>query len=290
MADIAFFTGWLRENIDKLPVPREQMEEILKGAPDSLVCPLTSGLGLLHSERRSLIQMRKFALALSLCSSVVLFAADTARERLSDTTNVFNEIMATPDKGIPQDLLEKANCIIIVPGMKQAAFGIGAKFGRGYAVCRENHAHWGPPAAIRVEGGSFGFQIGVSDTDIVMLVMNDRGKRRLLEDKVTLGAEATVAAGPVGRQTSASTDVQLQAEILSWSRSKGLFAGIALHGATLRPDNDMNEELYGNKLSNREILAGGQKTPPIAINLITALDRYSPREDGHMGEADRKKQ
>jgi lipid-binding SYLF domain-containing protein len=238
--------------------------------------------------------MRKFALALSLCSSVVLFAADTAQERLSDATKVFNEIMATPDKGVPQELLETANCIIIVPGMKQAAFGIGAKFGRGYAVCRENHANWGPPAAIRVEGGSFGFQIGASNTDIVMLLMNERGMRRLLEDKVTLGAEATVAAGPVGRQTAASTDVQISAEILSWSRSKGLFAGIALHGATLRPDNDVNEELYGTKLTNVEILKGGQKTPPVAIELITALNRYSPREDKDKpiesrGEADRKK-
>ena len=223
--------------------------------------------------------MRKFALALSLCSSVALFAADTAQERLSDTTNVFNEIMATPDKGIPQELLETANCIVIVPGMKQAAFGIGAKFGRGYVVCRQNHAHWGAPASIRVEGGSFGFQIGASNTDIVMLVMNERGMRRLLEDKFTLGAEATVAAGPVGRQTSASTDVQMSAEILSWSHSKGLFAGIALHGATLRQDNDGNEELYGSKLNNRAILTGGQAAPASAMGLIHALNRYSPRED-----------
>ena len=238
--------------------------------------------------------MRKFALALSLCSSVVLFAADSAQERLSDATKVFNEVMATPDKGIPQDLLEKANCVIIVPGMKQAAFGIGAKFGRGYAVCRENHAHFGAPAAIRVEGGSFGFQIGASNTDIVMLVMNERGMRRLLEDKVTLGAEATVAAGPVGRQTSASTDVQLSAEILSWSRSKGLFAGIALHGATMRPDDDMNADLYGAKVTNKEILQGHEKTPASASALVSALNRYSPREDRDKplesrGEADRRK-
>src|SRR4029077_4114111 len=118
------------------------------------------------------------------------------------------------------------------------ALGIGGKFGRGYAVCRENHAHWGGPAAIRVEGGSFRFQLGASNTDVVMLVMDERGMRRLLEDKVTLGAEATVAAGPVGRTTSANTDAKLSAEILSWSRSKGLFAGIALQGATLRPDAD----------------------------------------------------
>jgi lipid-binding SYLF domain-containing protein len=238
--------------------------------------------------------MRKFALAISLCSSVVLFAADSAQERLSDATNVFNEVMATPDKGIPQDLLEKANCVIIVPGMKQAAFGVGAKFGRGYAVCRENHARFGAPAAIRVEGGSFGFQIGASNTDIVMLVMNERGMRRLLEDKVTLGAEATVAAGPVGRQTSASTDAQLSAEILSWSRSKGLFAGIALHGATMRPDNDMNAELYGAKLTNKEILQGNQTAPTSASALVSALNHYSPHEDKDKplesrGDADRKK-
>jgi SH3 domain-containing YSC84-like protein 1 len=223
--------------------------------------------------------MRKFALALSLCSSVALFAADTAQERLSDTTNVFNEIMATPDKGIPQELLETANCIVIVPGMKQAAFGIGAKFGRGYVVCRQNHAHWGAPASIRVEGGSFGFQIGASNTDIVMLVMNERGMRRLLDDKVTLGAEATVAAGPVGRQTAANTDAQLSAEILSWSRAKGLFAGIALQGATLRPDNDVNADLYGSKLTNKEILTGGQTPPAGAMDLIHALNHYSARED-----------
>ena len=223
--------------------------------------------------------MRKFALALSLCSTVALFAADTAAERMSDATKVFSEIMDTPDKGIPQDLLEKANCIIIVPGMKQAALGIGGKWGRGYAVCRPNHAHWGAPAAVRVEGGSVGFQIGASNTDIIMLVMNEKGMRRLLEDKVTLGAEATVAAGPVGRQTSASTDVQLSAEILSWSRSKGLFAGIALHGATMRPDNDVNQELYGTKMTNKEILTGTMKAPASGTALISSLNRYSSHED-----------
>jgi lipid-binding SYLF domain-containing protein len=222
--------------------------------------------------------MRKFALALSLCSSVALFAADSPRERLADTTKVFNEIMATPDKGIPQELLETAHCIIIVPGTKQAAFGIGAKFGRGYAVCRENRSHWGAPAGIRVEGGSFGFQIGISNTDVVMLVMNERGMRRLLEDKFTLGGEATVAAGPVGREASANTDVQMQAEILSYSRSKGLFAGIALQGATLRQDIDVNQELYGSKLSNKEILKDGHAAPAGASELIHSLNRYSPRE------------
>ena len=221
--------------------------------------------------------MRKLALALSLCSSMVLLAEDTAKERLADATKVFSEIMATPDKGIPQDLLDKAHCIVIVPGMKQAALGIGAKFGRGYAVCRNNGA-WGAPAAMRVEGGSFGFQIGASNTDVVMLMMNEKGMRRLLEDKFTLGAEATVAAGPVGRQAGANTDAQLSAEILSYSRSKGLFAGVALQGATLRSDPDVNEELYGSKLHTKDILAGEHTAPAAATELNAALTRYSPHE------------
>ena len=223
--------------------------------------------------------MRKIALALSLCAAAVMYADDTPQERLTDATQVFNDIMATPDKGIPQELLEKANCIVIVPGMKKAAFIVGGKFGRGYAVCRENRGHWGAPAAIRVEGGSFGFQIGASNTDIVMLVMNQKGMRRLMSDKFTIGAEATAAAGPVGRHASANTDAQLSAEILSWSRSKGLFAGVSLDGATLRPDEDANQELYGSKMNNKEILTGSTKTPTSAAPLIAALDRYSPHEN-----------
>ncbi|MCX6625206.1 MAG: lipid-binding SYLF domain-containing protein [Acidobacteria bacterium] len=188
--------------------------------------------------------------------------------------------MATPDKGIPRDLVEKAHCIVIVPGMKQAASGIGGKLGRGFAVCRQNRANWGGPAGVRVEGGSVGFQIGASGTDIVMLVMNDRGVRRLLEDEFTLGSEATVAAGPVGRQTSASTNVQTSAEILSWSRSNGRFAGIALHGATLRPDNDVNQELYGAQLTHNEILTRSWKAPAGVMGSLTAaLNRYLPRAD-----------
>ena len=222
--------------------------------------------------------MRKFALALALSSSAVLLGADTAAERLSDATNVFAEVMATPDKGIPQDLLEKAHCIVIVPGLKQAAFVVGGKFGKGFVDCRQKGGGWGSPAAIRVEGGSVGFQIGGSSTDVVMLVMNERGLRRLLEDKFTLGGEATVAAGPVGRSTSANTDAQLSAEILSWSRSKGLFAGIALQGATLRPDEDANKEMYGAKLTNKEILTGDVKRPAAAGPLNAALSKYSFRE------------
>ena len=198
---------------------------------------------------------------------------------MTDATHVFSEIMATPDKGIPEDLLGKAHCIVIVPGLKQAAFGVGGKFGRGYAICRRERAGWGAPAAIRVEGGSFGFQIGASSTDVIMLVMNEQGMRRLMEDKFTLGGEATVAAGPVGRSTAANTDVQLSAEILSWSRSKGLFAGVALQGATLRGDEDANQELYGTKLISKDILLTDRKVPAGAQALISALNRYSRYED-----------
>jgi lipid-binding SYLF domain-containing protein len=223
--------------------------------------------------------MRKVALALSLLSPALLLqAADTAEERLSDAAKVFTEIMSTPDKGIPQDLLEKAHCIVIVPGMKQAGFVVGGKFGRGYASCRKSGGGWTAPAAMRVEGGSFGFQIGASSTDVVMLMMNERGMRRLLEDKFTLGAEASVAAGPVGRQTSAMTDAQISAEILSWSRSKGLFAGIALSGATLRPDHDANQELYGRKVEAKEILTAGVAPTAAAKPLLQELSRYSHHE------------
>jgi len=217
---------------------------------------------------------------MSLCSCVFLAsAADSPQERITDATHVFSEIMATPDKGIPQDLLEKAHCIVIVPGLKQAAFGIGGKFGRGYAICRRERAGWGAPAAIRVEGGSFGFQLGASSTDVIMLVMSERGMRRLMEDKFTLGGEATVAAGPVGRSTAANTDVQLSAEILSWSRSKGLFAGIALQGATLRGDKDVNRELYNRDLVSKDILLTERKAPVEAQPLIAALNRYSRYEE-----------
>jgi SH3 domain-containing YSC84-like protein 1 len=224
--------------------------------------------------------MRKYVLALSISASAfLLHADDTAAERLSDANQVFHEIMATPDKGIPDELLEKAHCVVIVPGMKQAGFVVGGKFGKGYAVCRKGRGGWAPPEAIRVEGGSFGFQIGASSTDVVMLVMNERGMRRLTEDKFTLGAEASVAAGPVGRHTTAQTDVQLSAEILSWSRSKGLFAGIALTGATLRPDDDTNAELYGHKMSAKDILTGDVATPAAAKPLLATLSKYSFREE-----------
>jgi lipid-binding SYLF domain-containing protein len=175
--------------------------------------------------------------------------------------------MRTPDKGIPQDLLAKSQCIVIIPGVKKAAFVIGAEYGRGFAECRhEDGKGWGAPAAIRMEGGSFGFQIGGSDTDLVLLVMNRRGM---------VSADASVAAGPVGRTTKAATDASMTAEILAWSRAKGLFAGVSVNGATLRPDADRNLELYGTKLSNKDVLMGSKEPPVAARPLIRELDRYS---------------
>jgi lipid-binding SYLF domain-containing protein len=214
-----------------------------------------------------------------MCFSALWLHAETAQERLKEATDVFNEVMATPDKGVPQDLLEKAHCVVIVPGVKQAAFIIGGKYGRGFATCRRDNNGWGAPGAVRVEGGSFGFQIGASATDVIMLVMNERGMKHLLEDKFTVGGEATVAAGPVGRTAAAQTDAQLSADILSWSRAKGLFAGIALQGATLRNDLDENKALYGTPLHNKDILMTNMKAPAAAHPLIAALNKYSRYEE-----------
>src|SRR3984957_15408525 len=221
--------------------------------------------------------MRNLALAASfVLATTSVISAETTQERLSDSARVFSEVMKTPDKGIPQDLLAKAQCVVIIPGMKKAAFVVGAEYGRGFAECRhEDGKGWGAPAAVRMEGGSFGFQIGASDTDVILLVMNRHGMVRLTEDKVQLGADASVAAGPVGRTTKAGTDASMTGEILAWSRAKGLFAGVSLSGATLRPDGDRNKELYGTKLSNKDVLMGSMQPPAAARPLIRELDRYS---------------
>jgi lipid-binding SYLF domain-containing protein len=187
------------------------------------------------------------------------------------------EIMETPDNAIPQELLQSCQCIVIVPGMKKAAFIIGAKYGKGFLLCRKDSGTgWSAPAAIMVEGGSFGFQLGGSSTDVVMLVMNSGGVDKLLSSKFTLGADASVAAGPVGRTASAKTDLQLDAEILSYSRSRGLFAGVALNGATLRPDEDTSTELYGDKVTNREIVTGTKtRESEAGTNLTMVMNKYS---------------
>ena len=210
----------------------------------------------------------------------LLSAASDGAKRLNAAATVFSEVMSAPDKGIPSELLENAHCIVIVPSLKTAAFVFGAKYGKGYLTCRsKNNTGWSAPGTVRIEGGSFGFQIGGSETDVVMLVMNDEGEGKLLSSKFTLGAEGSVAAGPVGRTATAQTDAQLHAEILSWSRSQGLFAGIALEGATLRQDLDDNAELYGGrKLDNREIVTQHVHPPKSAARLLALLNKYSRHE------------
>src|SRR5579871_6766473 len=179
--------------------------------------------------------MRTLFAAFTVSAALVCGAEADAPKRLIAAADSFKEVMDVPDKAIPQDLLNKAQCAVIVPGLKKGAFIIGAKYGKGFVSCRNKGAGWSAPAAIRVEGGSFGFQIGGAETDVFMLVMNDKGMQRLLSTKFTLGGEASVAAGPVGRDTQAQTDAAMTAEILTWSRQRGLFAGLALNGATLRP-------------------------------------------------------
>jgi len=199
-------------------------------------------------------------------------------ERLQTSTKVLQEATSAPDGGIPGDLLEKAHCAVIVPGLKKGAFIVSAKFGRGFITCR-NSAGWSAPAAIKVEGGGVGFQIGASETDVILLVMNDRGAKRLMSSEFTLGAEGEVAAGPVGRNSSAQTDAKLTAEILSWSRARGVFAGVSLQGATLREDKDGNADLYGRKMSTEEVVNSSTAPTPAGKGLTDLLTSHSPRED-----------
>jgi lipid-binding SYLF domain-containing protein len=196
--------------------------------------------------------------------------------RLTEAAEVFEEVMKTPDKGIPQDLLAKAHCIVIVPGLKKAAFIVGGKYGKGYLSCRNGGGSgWSAPGTVRIEGGSVGFQIGGSETDAVLLVMNASGMDKLLSSEFTLGGEGMAAAGPVGRTVTAQTDALMRAEILSWSRSRGLFAGVSLTGATLRGDLDDNATLYGKKLDNRTIVTTKVQPPKAAAKLLFLLNRYS---------------
>jgi lipid-binding SYLF domain-containing protein len=215
---------------------------------------------------------------------VTLAAADSTSktaERLDDAASLFGEIMGAPDKSIPQDLLEKSHCIVLVPGLKKGAFVVGGKYGRGFAVCRSASGQgWGPPAAIRIEGGSFGIQIGFSSSDVVLLVMNERGMQKLTTSKFTIGADATAAIGPVGRNATAQTDALMHAEILSWSRSRGAFAGASLDGATLRNDLDENEAMYRQRWTSKQILGSGAEVPAMASKLISELNKYSPRKAG----------
>jgi SH3 domain-containing YSC84-like protein 1 len=209
-----------------------------------------------------------------LIATSVMASAENYQQRLADSTTVLHEMSQASDKGIPQDLLQKAQCVVVVPGLKKVAFVGGGKYGRGYASCLTKK-EWSGPAAVKIEGGSFGLQLGASSTDVIMLILNDGGMQKLLSDKFTLGGEAAAAAGPVGRNTSANTDVLMKAEILSWSRSRGVFAGLSLEGATLRQDEDENAKLYGKPLTNKEILTGTVKRPTMASPFLAQLQRFS---------------
>jgi len=210
------------------------------------------------------------------------FAAGESKDnfnQLQKATNVLNEVMGTPDKSIPGDLLEKAVCVGIIPSEMKFAFGFGGTYGRGVLVCRRGgNGVWGAPSMFTVGGGSFGFQIGGKSTDVVFIVMNPDGARKLVQDSVKLGAEVSAAAGPVGRSAQGATDAQLHAEILSYSRSQGLFAGVSLSGAVVKQDEDDNQKLYGRKVTAKQILIDGTvRTPRGARSLDSTLAKYSPK-------------
>jgi len=207
----------------------------------------------------------------------LMMGAHDAEKRVDEAAKVFEEINATPDKGIPQDILEKAQCVGIVPGLKRAGFIVGAKYGKGVLVCRTSGGNgWTGPSTIRVEGGSVGFQIGAGETDLVFAIMNERGMQKLLDSKFTVGGDAAAMAGPVGRTAEAQTDAYMRAEILSWSRARGAFAGVSLTGSTMRPDDDDNRALYGKRVRHRDILTGKVKPPASADVLYSSLSKYMP--------------
>src|SRR5271156_4686878 len=208
--------------------------------------------------------------------------ANKEQQRLENSGVVMQEIMNIPDN-IPQQVIEKADCVIVFPSVLKAAFVVGASYGRGAMVCRTGkdfRGPWGAPAMMALEGGSVGFQIGGQATDLVLLVMNDRGADSILSSRVKLGGDASVAAGPVGRDATADTDAYISAEILSYSRTRGLFAGVSLEGSTLRPDDDASADVYGHKVTAREIVMDGAvRIPRSGRHLVNVLQRNSPRND-----------
>jgi len=229
------------------------------------------------------MKKRIFACAMSaLLLAITSWADDKEKDedRLKNASTVLTEILNIPDD-IPQDLLDKADCVVVFPSVLKAAFVVGGSYGRGAMTCRTGetfNGRWGAPSMMALEGGSVGFQIGGQATDFVLLVMNDRGANGIFSSKVKLGGDASVAAGPVGRDASAETDVSMRAEILSYSRSRGLFAGISLEGSTIRPDNDANKRIYGEKISAKDIvIAHETRVPPAAEGLISTLNAKTPK-------------
>lgn len=219
------------------------------------------------------------AFILMMLISSVAFAATDADQRLQNAAEVLDEILNIPE-GIPKDLLDKAECVVVIPSVKKLAFGVGGSYGRGALVCRGGEdfkGPWGAPAMYRLEGGSFGLQLGGQESDFVLLIMNPKGVRSILKSKVKLGADLSAAAGPKGRNATAETDVRMRAEILSYSRSRGLFAGVSLAGSTMRPDDDANRELYQADLTADQIIEGKTAVPSSAQRLVGQLQKVSPK-------------
>ncbi len=230
-----------------------------------------------------MIRKSVLIVCLGLIATSPLFAENNKeQQRLHNAGVVMQEIMNTPEN-IPQQVIDKAECVIVFPSVLKAAFVVGASYGRGAMVCRTGknfRGPWGAPAMYALEGGSVGFQIGGQATDLVLLIMNNRGASSILESKVKLGGDASVAAGPVGRDAAANTDAYMRAEILSYSRSRGLFAGISLEGSTLRPDDDATADVYGRKFTARQIVIDGEgKVPPSGHLLVSVLEKHSPRNE-----------
>lgn len=219
--------------------------------------------------------MKRLVLALAL-ASFARAQEITPDRRLDHATSALRQFLSV-DSPIPKDLVGKSQCVVVAPGLIKGAFIFGGKYGRGFAACRKATGGWSSPAAVAIEGGSFGLQLGGSSTDLIMLVMNMSGMQRLLGDKFTLGGEASIAAGPVGGTASANTDALMTAEMISYSRSKGIFAGISLEGATLRPDGGENRKLYGHDISNREILSGKVAPPKGARAFVALLVKHAKK-------------
>jgi lipid-binding SYLF domain-containing protein len=223
--------------------------------------------------------MKNLILSLLICAGLTpsgwAATGDTERERVKHSSDVMKEILNTPDKGIPEKVLNGSKCVIVLPAVKKAALGVGGSYGRGVMTCRTGNdftGPWSPPVMMASSGGSFGFQIGGEETDFVILVMNDSGARSIMKSKVKLGADASVAAGPVGRTSEASTNEALKAEMLSYSRAKGVFGGVSLSGSTLHPDESADNNLYGKKVSTEAIVnSQGVTMPPEAQPLVDAL-------------------
>ena len=230
--------------------------------------------------------MKKYLVAAT-CLTLVAGAVfakklNNEQKRLEECGVVMQEVLNVPDN-IPQELLEKAECVIVIPSVKKLAFGVGASYGRGAMVCRQGEKFrgpWGAPAMYALEGGSVGFQIGGEATDLILLVMNDRGMESILSSKVKLGADASVAAGPKGRDASADTDAWMRAEILSYSRSRGLFAGVSLEGSTLRPDDDASADVYGRPIKAKDIVRSQKMGVPVTgRHLVNVLQKSTPRNE-----------